>query len=490
MHACISERAISLVRAAWQSHHGEAMVDPRQHEDAAAAVPPAGFGGRWGLRASCEPISGSPNRFSSLSRSLPLPPLLRHSLATHQLALRHSQQPLHSVHPTHSPFTDCSDPSPFRQPPHTPHCQVSSTVTDAAMAFVSGVLPLPASAVGRHALCGTRRVAAPAAAVGRTGVRMTSTDTPAATKAATEAADEVAAAAARHAEAEKHAAGVTFDNEQGDASTRLTVTGNDRPGLLDDLTAALNSCGVTVLRATVSTRDDGMVNDVFTVVRGDKKLRSEDLNTVRRQVMAVLNQEPSSSSQSRARAKSLRTTPPASARGDKTGADPRTSPASVYVDHNRGVSVLADNVASPEYTTFTINAPDAPNLVSRVLQNFGYLDLNVRFAAMSSYNDEGVYRHDVYHLTRRDGKQVEEGVKEELRNNIFFMITSPGLDDVRLLFHWSVAGLLRGVVLDASVAWTLARERPGYLRALSGCFSMYDDGSAHMFRPRSFFLFV
>ncbi|GAB0494396.1 hypothetical protein MMPV_005689 [Pyropia vietnamensis] len=258
---------------------------------------------------------------------------------------------------------------------------------------------------------------------------MTSTDTPAATTAAAEAADEAAAAAARHAEAEKHAAGVTFDNEQDDATTRLTVTGNDRPGLLDELTAALNSCGVTVLRATVSTRDDGMVNDVFTVVRGEKRLRSEDLNTVRRQMMAVLNQVPSSSSLSRARAKSLGVTAPKPARGDKIGADPGISPASVYVDHVRGVSVLADNVASPNYTTFTINAPDAPHLVSRVLQNFGYLDINVRFAAMSSYNDEGVYRHDVYHLTGRDGKQVDEGVKEELRNNIFFMITSPDLDD-------------------------------------------------------------
>lgn len=298
------------------------------------------------------------------------------------------------------------------------------------MAFVSGIVPLRAASVGRPPLCGARRVAAPASAVGRGGVRMTTTDTPSTTQAAGEAA---AAAAARHAEAEKHAAGVTFDNEQDDGkATRLTVTGNDRPGLLDALTAALNSCGVTVLRAAVSTRDDGMVNDVFTVVRGDKKLRSEDVNTVRRQVMAVLNEEPSSSSQSQARARNLRANGDAPAPGEKASADPRVAPASVYVDHTRGVSVLADNGASPDYTTLTINAPDAPNLVSRVLQNFGYLDLNVRFAAMSSYNDEGVFRHDVYHLTGRNGKQVEEGVKEELRNNIFFMITSPGLDDVRL----------------------------------------------------------
>lgn len=297
------------------------------------------------------------------------------------------------------------------------------------MAFVSGVVPLRAASVGRPPLCGVRRVAAPAPAVGRCGVRMTTTDTPSTTK----AADEAAAAAARHAEAEKHAAGVTFDNEQDDGkATRLTVTGNDRPGLLDALTAALNSCGVTVLRAAVSTRDDGMVNDVFTVVRGDKKLRSEDVNTVRRQVMAVLNEESSSSSQSQARARSLRADGDSPAPGEKASADPRVAPASVYVDHTRGVSVLADNGASPDYTTFTINAPDAPNLVSRVLQNIGYLNLNVRFAAMSSYNDEGVFRHDVYHLTGRNGKQVEEGVKEELRNNIFFMITSPGLDDVRL----------------------------------------------------------
>lgn len=297
------------------------------------------------------------------------------------------------------------------------------------MAFVSGVVPLQAASVGRPSLCGARRVAAPAPAVGRCGVRMTTTDTPSTTK----AADEAAAAAARHAEAEKHAAGVTFDNEENDSkTTRLTVTGNDRPGLLDALTAALNSCGVTVLRAVVSTRDDGMVNDVFTVVRGDKKLRSEDVNTVRRQVMAVLNEEPSSSSQSQARAQSLHANGEAPALGDQASADPREAPASVYLDHTRGVSVLADNGASPDYTTFTINAPDAPNLVSRVLQNFGYLNLNVRFAAMSSYNDEGVFRHDVYHLTGRNGKQVEEGVKEELRNNIFFMITSPGLDDVRL----------------------------------------------------------
>lgn len=330
------------------------------------------------------------------------------------------------------------------------------------MAFVSGVVPLRAAAVGRPALCGGRHGPTPATVVSRSGVRMTSTDTPAATTAADEAADEAAAAAARHAEAEKHASGVTFDNEQGDGtSTRLTVTGNDRPGLLDALTAALNSCGVTVLRAAVSTRDDGMVNDVFTVVRGDKKLRSEDLNTVRRQVMAVLNQEPSSSSQSRARAKSLRATDPAPAPGDKAGADPRTAPASVYVDHNRGISVLADNGASPDYTTFTINAPDAPNLVSRVLQNFGYLDLNVRFAAMSSYNDEGVYRHDVYHLTGRNGKQVEEGVKEELRNNIFFMITTPSLDDVRCGSFVMSRGCSGGGVSDVSGVWTLAMDGRG-----------------------------
>lgn len=348
------------------------------------------------------------------------------------------------------------------------------------MAFVSGVVPLRAAAVGRRALCGGRRAVAPAAAVGRSDVRMTSTDTPAATTAADEAAQEAATAAARHAEAEKHAAGVTFDNEQGDGtSTRLTVTGTDRPGLLDALTAALNSCGVTVLRAAVSTRDDGMVNDVFTVVRGDKKLRSEDLNTVRRQVMAVLNQEPSSSSQSQARAKSLRTDAPAP--GDKDEADPRTAPASVYVDHNRGISVFADNGASPDYTTFTVNAPDAPNLVSRVLQNFGYLDLNVRFAAMSSYNDEGVFRHDVYHLTGRNGKQVEEGVKEELRNNIFFMITTPSLDDVccgslGVASGWSGGN---GGVSSAFGICRLAMHRPLSFRVLSGCFCLFGQLCSH-----------
>eukprot|EP00168_Porphyra_purpurea_P006909 TRINITY_DN1849_c0_g2_i4.p1 TRINITY_DN1849_c0_g2~~TRINITY_DN1849_c0_g2_i4.p1 ORF type:complete len:332 (+),score=130.00 TRINITY_DN1849_c0_g2_i4:99-998(+) len=296
------------------------------------------------------------------------------------------------------------------------------------MAFVTGVVPLRAAAVARPALCGARRSASAAPSTRPAAPRMASTDIPAATA----AADAAAAAAARHADAEKHAAGVTFDNEQGDGTTRLVVTGNDRPGLLDALTAALNSCGLTVLRAVASTRDDGMVNDVFTVVRGDQKLRSEDLNTVRRQVMAVLNQSPSSSSLSKARAAAFGATNgngAAVAPGDREGADPTVAKPSVYVDHARGMSVFADNVASPDYTTLTVNAPDAPNLVSRILQVIGYLDINVRFAAMSSFNDEGVFRHDVYHLTDHDGKQVGEGKKEELRNNIFFMISTPNLDD-------------------------------------------------------------
>jgi len=297
------------------------------------------------------------------------------------------------------------------------------------MAFVTGMVSLRAAAAARPALCGGRRSAL-AAAAARPAPRMTSTDTPAATA----AADAAAAAATRHAEAEKHAAGVTFDNEQSDGTTRLIVTGNDRPGLLDSLTAALNSCGVSVLRAVASTRDDGMVNDVFTVVRGGEKLRSEDLNTVRRQVMAVLNQSSSSSSLSKARAANFAGSNGGAevvAPGDRAGADPTVAKPSVYVDHTRGVSVFADNVASPDYTTLTVNAPDAPNLVSRILQVMGYLDINVRFAAMSSFNDEGVFRHDVYHLTDHDGKQVAEGKKEELRNNIFFMISTPNLDDVR-----------------------------------------------------------
>lgn len=62
---------------------------------------------------------------------------------------------------------------------------------------------------------------------------------------------------------------IDFDNNQDPDSTVVTITGPDQHNLLLRLTAALNSLGLEVVSASISSQDDGTVLDVFRVTNSE-----------------------------------------------------------------------------------------------------------------------------------------------------------------------------------------------------------------------------
>lgn len=62
---------------------------------------------------------------------------------------------------------------------------------------------------------------------------------------------------------------IEFDNSSDPEVTIVTITGPDQHNLLLRLTGALNSLGLTVVSASISSSDDGTVFDVFRITNSN-----------------------------------------------------------------------------------------------------------------------------------------------------------------------------------------------------------------------------
>lgn len=69
---------------------------------------------------------------------------------------------------------------------------------------------------------------------------------------------------------------IEFDNNTDPDATVVTITGPDQHNLLLRLTAALNSQGLSVVSASISSSDDGSVYDVFRVTNSEDQKVSSD----------------------------------------------------------------------------------------------------------------------------------------------------------------------------------------------------------------------
>ena len=72
---------------------------------------------------------------------------------------------------------------------------------------------------------------------------------------------------------------IDFDNNTDPDVTVVTITGPDQHNLLLRLTAALNSLGLNVVSASISSSDDGTVLDVFRVTNSEDQKVSKCICT-------------------------------------------------------------------------------------------------------------------------------------------------------------------------------------------------------------------
>ncbi|KAK9915375.1 hypothetical protein WJX75_008171 [Coccomyxa subellipsoidea] len=90
---------------------------------------------------------------------------------------------------------------------------------------------------------------------------------------------------------------IEFDNNTDPDATVVTITGPDQHNLLLRLTAALNSLGLNVVSASISSSDDGSVYDVFRVTNSeDQKVPEDAWDGVRDSVLEMLAASSSKSS--------------------------------------------------------------------------------------------------------------------------------------------------------------------------------------------------
>ncbi|KAK4536445.1 hypothetical protein CDCA_CDCA08G2470 [Cyanidium caldarium] len=201
---------------------------------------------------------------------------------------------------------------------------------------------------------------------------------------------------------------IVEDNESDFYGTLITVTCQDRPGLLADITSTLEEMDVRVSKVVART-EGGVAKDVFTVTRDGAKLDQNDLEEVRMKLFPTLGKA--------GMACDMATKPSRELSIDPTELH--------HSDRDPGVRVYVDNYASGAYTMVMVSAPDRPNLVADIIELVKYMELNITFASLSNNASYEALRHDVFHVTKLDGRKLDSASCDNLRNSIYFLLMAP-----------------------------------------------------------------
>jgi [protein-PII] uridylyltransferase len=209
-------------------------------------------------------------------------------------------------------------------------------------------------------------------------------------------ARQVADAETHFGEAKPH---VIVDDDPESGATRVSVFTPDREGLFYRICAGLASAGANIVDARVHTTRDGMALDNLLVLDGrgqpysDRRLR----NRLVKGVEAALRDE----------------NPPA-----LPNAEPQRRTDAFEV----AASVAIADRASTRTTVVEVNARDRPALLAGLAGAIRSCGLVVHSAHIATYGERAV---DVFYLTGRDGKKLDNEEVEQLRSALLEAAQEP-----------------------------------------------------------------
>jgi [protein-PII] uridylyltransferase len=181
-----------------------------------------------------------------------------------------------------------------------------------------------------------------------------------------------------------HADEVHVSLEQNDAVWTLAVATLDKPALFSNISGALSSFGMNILRGNAFTNPSGLVLDVFSFTDDERFL---ELNRdAREQVEAVLQDVVAG----RADVASL-------LRGREQSVFQKKAPRFAPV-------VRADNTASGRYTILDIIADNALGLLHRISRVISQHGCDVDLVLIATEGEKAI---DVFHITKAGAKLTE-----------------------------------------------------------------------------------
>ncbi|MCX7769653.1 MAG: [protein-PII] uridylyltransferase [Proteobacteria bacterium] len=188
-------------------------------------------------------------------------------------------------------------------------------------------------------------------------------------------------------------------NRPNERVSEIIIATKDSQGLFSQLAGAFTYVGFNILSATINTRNNGNILDIFLVDMGRHDIEIDThLFDKLRDVLSKIIKE-----------------------GEKIdelviNKAKKYHKKSVFKEKNE---VVFDNKSSDEYTIIDVFANDHMGLLFEITRTLNMLSLNIYFSKISTYGERAV---DVFYV-KKDGKKLDNAEMDYVRNQILRAIS-------------------------------------------------------------------
>lgn len=170
--------------------------------------------------------------------------------------------------------------------------------------------------------------------------------------------------------------------------TEIVVCAKDSEGLFARLAGTLTACGINILSADLSTREDGIAIDTFRVsqIAGHHPVRQEHWGRIEKKLTAALE-----------------------------GGDVRKEVEAWLAKHARRkrntqmIRIAFDSSSSAVSTIIEVRAGDEPGLAFRIAEAMAALRINISFASIATEKNRAL---DIFYVDREGRKLSSEEITE------------------------------------------------------------------------------
>ena len=188
-------------------------------------------------------------------------------------------------------------------------------------------------------------------------------------------------------------------NKRGDKLSEIIIATKDVQGLFSQLAGAFTYVGFNILSATINTRNNGNILDIFTVDMGkhDIEIDAHLFDKLRDILSKIISRGEKIDELVIAKAK-------------------KYHKRSIFKEKNE---VLFDNKSSDEFTIIDVFANDHMGLLFEITRALNMLSLNIYFSKISTYGERAV---DVFYV-KKNGEKIKDTDMEYIRNYILKAIS-------------------------------------------------------------------
>lgn len=192
---------------------------------------------------------------------------------------------------------------------------------------------------------------------------------------------------------------VEFISKPGEKLAEVIIATKDVHGIFSQLAGAFTYVGLNILSASINTRKNGNVLDIFTVDMGkhDVEIDQHLFDRLKEILFRVISKGEKIDDLVIAKVK-------------------KYHKKSVFKERNE---VVFDNNSSDEYTIIDVFANDHRGLLFEITRALSMLSLDIFFSKISTYGERAV---DVFYV-KKNGKKLEDSDMDYIRNYILKAIS-------------------------------------------------------------------